>query len=72
MIVVPRLPLSLAGAGRMPVGPALWRGTSVALPGGTPSQLIDVLTGSNLSPRGARLPVGEMLATLPWSVSVGP
>ena len=72
VIVVPRLPLSLAGAGRMPVGPALWRGTSVALPGGAPSQLIDVLTGSNLSPRGARLPVGEMLATLPWSVSVGP
>jgi (1->4)-alpha-D-glucan 1-alpha-D-glucosylmutase len=70
VVVVPRLPLGVAGAGRMPVGPDVWQATSVILPDDSPSQLIDVLTGSEVSRRGGALVVGDLFSTLPCSVLV--
>jgi (1->4)-alpha-D-glucan 1-alpha-D-glucosylmutase len=70
VVVVPRLPLGVAGPGRMPIGPDVWQGTSVILPDDAPRRLIDVLTGSEVSRRGGRLVVGHLLSTLPCSVLV--
>jgi (1->4)-alpha-D-glucan 1-alpha-D-glucosylmutase len=68
IIVVPRLPLGVAGAGRMPVGPELWPGTSVVTPERSPRHLVDVLTGRHPSHRRGALPVGELFSTLPVAV----
>ena len=68
IIVVPRLPLGVAGAGRMPVGPDLWPGTSVVTPARSPRHLVDVVTGRHPSHRRGALPVGDLFSTLPVAV----
>jgi (1->4)-alpha-D-glucan 1-alpha-D-glucosylmutase len=72
VVVVPRLPLTVAGAGRMPVGPDLWGGTSVVLPEGCPGDLVDVVTDRQLSSRRRRLGLDELFAILPLSVLTVP
>jgi (1->4)-alpha-D-glucan 1-alpha-D-glucosylmutase len=72
VVAVPRLPLTVAGAGRMPVGPDLWAGTSVVLPEGCPTHLVDVVSGRRCSPRRRRLGLEELFATLPLSVLTVP
>jgi (1->4)-alpha-D-glucan 1-alpha-D-glucosylmutase len=68
VVVVPRLPLTVAGAGRMPVGPDLWGGTSVVLPQACPRDLVDVVTGRRGSAGRRRLGLDELFTTLPLSV----
>jgi (1->4)-alpha-D-glucan 1-alpha-D-glucosylmutase len=68
VVVVPRLPLTVAGAGRMPVGPDLWGSTSVVLPQACPGDLVDVVTGRRGSARRRRLGLDELFTTLPLSV----
>ena len=70
IVVVPRLPLTVAGAGHMPVGPDLWRGTSVVAPERSPRDLVDVFTGTEVFRRRGRWAVGELFSTLPLSVLV--
>ena len=72
VVAVPRLPLTVAGGGRMPVGPDLWAGTSVVLPEACPSDLVDVVTGRRCSSRRRRLGLDELFATLPLSVLTVP
>ena len=72
VVVVPRLPLAVAGPGRMPVGPDLWAGASLVLPHGSPEHLVDVLTGSVVSIRRGRVAVGDLLTILPFSVLTTP
>jgi len=72
VVAVPRLPLTVAGAGRMPVGPDLWAGTSVVLPEACPGDLVDVVTGRRCSSRRRRLGLDELFATLPLSVLTVP
>ncbi len=71
MVVVPRLPVGVAGPGRMPVGADLWADASVMLPDGSPGHLVDVLTGSAVSV-GRRVAVGDLFAVLPFSVLAAP
>lgn len=70
--VVTRLPLTLAGAGRPPVG-KVWEGTTVSLPAGT-GPLTDVLGGgaTGAVAGGATLPLAELLETLPVAVLTRP
>ncbi|HEX4220160.1 MAG TPA: malto-oligosyltrehalose synthase [Acidimicrobiales bacterium] len=68
VVVVPRLPLGVAGAGGMPVGPDLWPGTSVVTPARCPRHLVDVLTGWEPAPRRGALLVGDLFSTLPVAV----
>ena len=72
VVVVPRLPLTVAGAGRMPVGPDLWGGTSVVLPEACPGDLVDVVTGRRPPCRRRRLGLDELFTTLPLSVLAVP
>ncbi len=72
VVVVPRLPLTVAGAGRMPVGPDLWGGTSVVLPEACPGDLVDVVTSRRSSCRRRRLDLDELFTTLPLSVLAVP
>ncbi|HUZ10301.1 MAG TPA: malto-oligosyltrehalose synthase [Acidimicrobiales bacterium] len=60
--------VGVAGPGRFAVGPRLWRGTSVRLPGGAASSFTDVLTGSEVSARRGSLPLDSVLGSLPVSV----
>jgi (1->4)-alpha-D-glucan 1-alpha-D-glucosylmutase len=72
VVAVPRLPLTVAGAGRMPVGSALWAGTSVVVPEACPGQLVDVVTGRSCSSRRRRLGLDHAFATLPLAVLAVP
>lgn len=68
--VVPRLALSLAGPGVLPVGPQVWGDTEVVLPPGAPEELRDVLTSTSVHAGGGRLSVARGLAGFPVAVLV--
>lgn len=72
VVAVPRLPLTAAGAGALPVGPDLWGGTSLVLPTACPGHLDDVVTGRRCSSRRRGLGLDEAFATLPLSVLAVP
>jgi (1->4)-alpha-D-glucan 1-alpha-D-glucosylmutase len=69
--VVPRLVLSLAGSGRFPVGPDLWAGTTVQLPAGAPTRLVDVVTDAPTAAPGGVLGLDAALAEFPVAALVG-
>ena len=70
IVVVPRLPATLAGAGRFPTGSEIWGDTALQLLSLAGGSLTDVLTGATISAQDPLLPVGDVLATLPVAVLV--
>jgi (1->4)-alpha-D-glucan 1-alpha-D-glucosylmutase len=72
VVAVPRLPLTLAGAGRLPVGSDLWGGTSLVLPEACPGDVVDVITGRQCSSCRRRLGLDQLFADIPVSVLAVP
>jgi (1->4)-alpha-D-glucan 1-alpha-D-glucosylmutase len=66
--VVPRLVLSLAGPGALPVGPEVWGDTEVVLPPGAPGEWRNVLTSTSVHTGGGRLSAAGVLADFPVAV----
>jgi malto-oligosyltrehalose synthase len=60
--VAPRLPRTLSGPGRFPVG-ELWRDTELALPA-VPGGYVDALSGHRVA-AGGHVPLSLLLATVP-------
>ncbi|MEZ5963133.1 MAG: malto-oligosyltrehalose synthase [Planctomycetota bacterium] len=52
-------------SGRPPIGHAVWKGTSVVLPDGAPTDFCDVFTGQPLRAATGRLACGTLFRTLP-------
>jgi (1->4)-alpha-D-glucan 1-alpha-D-glucosylmutase len=65
LTVAPRLVRGFAGADRFPLGPECWTDTELVLPSGYASEFVDVLTDRPLNAVNGRLPLAEVLATLP-------
>jgi (1->4)-alpha-D-glucan 1-alpha-D-glucosylmutase len=63
LAVVPRLFTSLVHPGQMPVGPAVWHDTRLALPAGL--RLRNVFTGVRMTTSARPAPVAEVLADFP-------
>ncbi len=70
LVVVPRLPFTVAGPRRFPLGPAVWGTTSVGLGPAAPTRWTDVLSGVEVTARRGRLAVADVLGTLPVAVLV--
>jgi len=70
LVVVPRLPRTLAGSG-LPLG-AVWQNTALVLPQDAPARYRDLLTGRDLTVAArdgrCRLPLADVLAALPVAV----
>jgi (1->4)-alpha-D-glucan 1-alpha-D-glucosylmutase len=70
--VVPRLPFSVAGPARFPVGADAWGDTALVLPDGSPSRFVEVLSGAQVGARRGALGVGEALSVLPVAILHAP
>jgi malto-oligosyltrehalose synthase len=68
--VVPRLALTVAGPGVLPVGPGVWGDTQVVLPPGAPDEWRDVLTSTSVHAGAGRLSLARVLADFPVAVLV--
>jgi (1->4)-alpha-D-glucan 1-alpha-D-glucosylmutase len=66
---VPRLTISVVGAGRYALG-SVWDETKLRLSPDSPTQFVDLLTGIQLTAKRDRLDLSECFATLPVSVLV--
>ncbi len=71
VVVASRLPHTLAGDSRFPVGTDVWGDTVVNLPPEVNPDLVDALTRSIPTPRARSLLVGEVLADLPVALLIG-
>ena len=70
LAAVPRLTVGLCGTGVMPVGEALWAGTTLVLPEGAPEQFVHAVTGEPAQARRATVPVSALFATVPVALAL--
>ena len=70
LAAVPRLAVSLCGLGVMPVGEALWGGTTLALPEGAPAQFVHAVTGEPVPSRRGTVPLAALFSTVPLAVAL--
>ncbi len=68
--LAPRLTPKLAPAGSWPLGPGVWRGTTVRLPEAAPTRFTDALVGHTVATRSNGLPTAKALAHLPVALFV--
>ncbi|MGA2123352.1 MAG: malto-oligosyltrehalose synthase [Acidimicrobiales bacterium] len=68
---VPRLALTLAGPGRLPIGRDVWKNTAVRLPRGAPRHFVDSVTAAELDVSANRLAIAEIFSDLPVGVLTG-
>jgi (1->4)-alpha-D-glucan 1-alpha-D-glucosylmutase len=66
---VPRQTISVAGAGRFPLG-SIWNETALRLPLHAPTEFMDLFTGARIETKRRRLDLAECFANVPISVLV--
>jgi (1->4)-alpha-D-glucan 1-alpha-D-glucosylmutase len=70
LAVTPRLVVPLTRGGRFPLGRRVWRDTTVRLPRRAPEAWRDAMTRTRHVAENGALPVGEILADLPFALLV--
>jgi (1->4)-alpha-D-glucan 1-alpha-D-glucosylmutase len=70
LAAVPRLAVALCGTGVVPVGEALWAGTTLVLPEGAPEQFVHVVTGEPAVSRRGAVPLSSLFSTVPLALAL--